>query len=64
MLSKHLNITMEYVDAHPEKEWDVPNLSRNPNLTMDYIESHPEIDWDWSEISSNTFGEASITNET
>ena len=44
---------MDFVEAHPEKDWDWAQISRNQNLTMDFIEAHLDKNWDWWEISKN-----------
>ena len=45
---------MEYVEAHPDKNWNWGCLSRNPNVTMEYVEAHPDKSWElvWSEPES------------
>jgi hypothetical protein len=47
------NITMEFIEKHPEKPWDWESISDNPNITMEIIEAHPEEHWDWVSISMN-----------
>ena len=38
---------MEFIEEHPEYNWNWVGVSRNPNLTIKFIESHPEYKWDW-----------------
>ena len=45
---------MEYVEAHPDENWDWGGLSHNPNVTMEYVEAHPDKDWDWVGLSLNS----------
>jgi hypothetical protein len=54
-ISSNSNLTMEYVEAHPEKPWNWNCISMNPNVTMEYIEAHPEKKWNWHWISKNKF---------
>ena len=52
-LSKNPNITMDMVNAYPDKPWDWYGLSRNPNITMDFIETKSDKPWDWDGLSRN-----------
>jgi hypothetical protein len=56
-LSKNPNITMEIVEAHPDKPWNWSwrGLSRNPNITMEFVEAYPDKPWSWHGLSSNKF---------
>ena len=36
-----MDITMEFIEEHPEKPWDWSGISVNPNITMEIIEKHP-----------------------
>ena len=47
------NVTIEFIEAHPEFKWDWGGVSENPNLTMDFIEAHPEYHLDWNWVSCN-----------
>jgi hypothetical protein len=51
IISRHQNITMEFIQKHPEYPWDWNEVSRNPNLTSEFIEKYPEYEWDWKIIS-------------
>ena len=53
LISANPNVTLAYVDEHPEKPWDWRAISSNPNLTIKYIDDHPEKPWEWSAISYN-----------
>ena len=44
---------MEFIEAHPDYEWDWYLLSMNPNLTIKFIEEHPQYDWNWEYVSGN-----------
>jgi len=52
-LSINPNITMEIVEAHPDKPWKWYGLSKHPNITWEIIETHPDKPWNWSDLSSN-----------
>lgn len=47
------NLTIEFVEAHPDYPWSSKYLSGNPIFTIEYIEAHPEKEWDWRYISQN-----------
>jgi hypothetical protein len=52
-LTKNKNVTMDFIDKHPEIEWNWFGIHENPNLTMDYILAHPEIKWFWQVIAKH-----------
>ena len=54
-LSQNPNVTMEYVEVHPETQWDWCGLSLNPNVTMEYVEAHPKLPWVWEGLSMNEY---------
>ena len=35
------NVTIKFIEAHPEYPWNWHFVSYNPNITMEFIESHP-----------------------
>lgn len=39
-------LTIEFIKAHPEIDWNWELLSGHPAVTLEYIELHPEISWD------------------
>ena len=43
---KNPNLTMEFIEAHPEYDWDWRMITWNPNLTLEFIKDHPEYHWD------------------
>ena len=45
--SSNSNLTMEFIESHPEYTWNWCLISNNPNLTMEFIEEHLEYDWHW-----------------
>ena len=47
------NVTMEYVEAHLDKNWNWGGLSMNPNVTMEFVEAHPDKNWSWYHLSLN-----------
>ena len=53
-ISENPNITMEFIEAHPEYKWNWSNVSYNPNLTIEFIGSHPQYPWDWRIISKKS----------
>jgi len=53
ILSGSVNITLDFIDRHPEIKWNYKGLSNNPNLTIDYVDAHPELPWCWINISYN-----------
>lgn len=54
VLSGNPIISMDYVEKHPEYEWNWEEISANPAVTLDYIEQHPTFPWCWSSFSSNS----------
>jgi hypothetical protein len=38
---------LDYILAHPEKEWDWASISSNSAITWDDIVAHPECPWNW-----------------
>ncbi len=53
LISANPNVTLDYIDEHPEKPWDWRGISSNVNLTIKYIDENPEKPWNWSVISYN-----------
>ena len=53
ILSGSVNITLDFIDRHPEIQWNYKGLSNNPNLTIEYVIAHPELPWCWINISYN-----------
>lgn len=61
LLSGNPNITLDYIDSHPEFDWvyggyqsfGQSSISSNPNLTLNYIYDHPNESWNWNRISCN-----------
>jgi len=53
ILSGSVNITLDFIDQHPEIQLNYKGLSNNPNLTIEYIIAHPELPWCWINISYN-----------
>lgn len=52
-LTMNPNITLEYIDSHPEFPWISEFESKNPNLTLEYIMTHPDKEWKWNYVLSN-----------
>ena len=52
-ISKNPNITMDFIESHPEYNWNWFFVSGNPNLTIEFIEDHPKYNWNWQEVSRN-----------
>jgi hypothetical protein len=46
---------MEFIESHPDKQWNWYWISQNTGITMEFIESHPDKPWDWWGISYNKF---------
>jgi hypothetical protein len=46
------NLTMEFINANPDKPWDWIGISSNPNLAMEFI-ANPDKPWSWWHISCN-----------
>ena len=44
---------MEFIEKHPDKDWNWDWISRNPNITMEMIEKIPKP-WNWRFISENS----------
>ena len=47
LLSENPNLTLEWIETFPNKEWDFYNLSVNPKLTLDIIKMFPSDEWYW-----------------
>jgi hypothetical protein len=47
------NITMDFIERYPDKEWNWSLISNNPNITMDIIEKYSDKEWSWFVISIN-----------
>ena len=45
------NVTMEYLEKYPMKNWNWVTISYNANIELYWLEKHPEWNWDWSSIS-------------
>jgi hypothetical protein len=43
MLSRHKNIKIEEIAAHPELPWYLNNLAYNPNLTLNHLFQYPHL---------------------
>ena len=41
------NITPEFIDNHPEVNWNWRNLSGNKSITEEYIDKHSDKPWNW-----------------
>jgi hypothetical protein len=48
------NITMEFIEKHPEKPWEWFYISSNPNITMEFIEKHSDK-INFAYLSTNKF---------
>ena len=46
-LSCNPNITMEFVNANPDKPFNWYMLSSNPNITMEIVNDNPDKPWNW-----------------
>ena len=51
--SNYPNITMEFIEKHPDKPWNWYYISLNSNITMEIIEKYPNKPWNWGGISMN-----------
>jgi hypothetical protein len=47
------NLTMEMINANPDKPWNWYWISYNPNLTIEMINANPDKPWNWHGISRN-----------
>ena len=58
-ISSNPNITMDIIEANPDKPWiwSSMGISSNPNLTMDFINANSDKPWNWEcrGISLNGF---------
>jgi hypothetical protein len=52
-MSKNENLTMEFIEKHPDKPWDWDDVSRNPNITLEDIEKHPNLIFGWICMNPN-----------
>ena len=53
-VSNRDDLTINYVEEHPELDWCYYFLSKNKTLTLDFVERHKECDWNWVAIFTNT----------
>jgi hypothetical protein len=54
-MSMNRGITMDYIEAHPEKNWNYHGLSQHPNLTLKMVLDHPDEDWYYYYLSQQLF---------
>ena len=52
-ISRHPEVTMDFVLKHPEFPWIWTMLASHKNITMDDISRHPEIPWEYPYVSCN-----------
>jgi hypothetical protein len=54
LISKNLNITLEYIRNNPKKKWCWKTISANPAITEDMVRATAnEFPWDWRKIAQN-----------
>lgn len=51
--STNPNMTTEFINQHPEVDWDYSYISSNPNITIDYVLNNLEKNWNWHALSAN-----------
>jgi hypothetical protein len=56
MLNYNPNLTLEFIKANPNYQWDWRRLSRNQHLTMDFVDEYFDLDnTNWNFISQHEF---------
>ena len=53
LLSRHNDITMDYVLKNNTYNWNYEELSRHPNITLHDIENNIHLPWDFDQMSHN-----------
>ena len=53
VISRNPNLTLEFIEAHPEYNWDWYGVSYNPNVTMEFIEGSSWYNWNCNGVSYN-----------
>lgn len=52
--SRHPNITMMNILAHPKLPWDVDGIACNPKCMLEFVLQHPEWKWNWNLLLQNS----------
>lgn len=52
-LIKNPNITWNFIQNHPEIDWNKEDFRYNPNLTWEIITQNDHINWDYNYLSSH-----------
>ena len=52
-MCRNPNLTINYIESHPEIEWCWRELSRNANIPVQTILSTPHHTWGWKSLSSH-----------
>lgn len=52
-LIRNPGLTVEFINAHPEYDFNDFDIDKNPGITWEFIIAHPEYDWDYRCLSSN-----------
>jgi hypothetical protein len=51
---KNPNVTLDFIDKHPEFDWTYCEISENPNLTYEYVKTHGlNVGWNWYALSKH-----------
>ena len=52
-MTNNPNITLDIIQANPDKDWDWKLILLHPNITWEIIRDNPDKDWDWEIIQAH-----------
>lgn len=50
IFSNNPNVTLEWLEEYPDRNWDWDKLSNHPNLTFEWLKCFPTKPWNWELI--------------
>ena len=53
-ISTNPNITMDYIEKNPDKDWNWNSISHHSHLVSEF-EKYPDKPWDWDLLASNNY---------
>jgi len=54
-ISKNPNLTIEWIEKYPDKNWNWKEISKNLNLTIEFVDKYHDKDWNWNRIARHPF---------